>query len=260
MRMKTTFRLYPALILVLLTFSILSCDVQKPAEIGIDQLHNAFNSLDWQGTYQGTLPCADCNGIQTSIRLNADLSFRMEESYLGKSNSPIISSGKFQINAAGNTIQLEGRSPGQYKVAENRLIQLDMQGNEISGAMKDLYVLQKVINPLAGKYWKLTELMGKAVTTNGQANEPHLLFSKEDHSVSGSGGCNRLSGRYELNGPGIKFSQIAATRMFCRETMNMETEFLRILNETDNYSLKGDTLSLNKARMAPLARFVVVRK
>lgn len=260
MRMKTTFRLYPALILVLLTFSILSCDVQKPAEIGIDQLHNAFNSLDWQGSYRGTLPCADCNGIQTIIRLNADQSFRIEETYLGKNTQPIISSGKFQINAADNTIQLEGRSPGKYKVAENRLIQLDIQGKEISGAMKELYVLKKEINPLAGKYWKLTELMGKPVITNGQANEPHLLFSKENHSVSGSGGCNRLSGRYELNGLGIRFSQIAGTKMFCQDMMYMETEFLGILNETDNYSLKGDTLSLNKARMAPLARFVGVGK
>ena len=259
MRTKTTFQHYKALVLVLFTITILSCNVKKPTATGSENQHNAFNSLDWQGSYRGTLPCANCNGIQTIIRLNADQSFRIEESYMGKSNSPIISSGKFQINAAANTIQLEGRSPGKYKVAENRLIQLDMQGNEISGAMKELYVLQKEINPLAGKYWKLTELMGKAVVPGGQTNEAHLLFSKEDNSVSGSGGCNRLSGTYELKGTGIRFSPIAATRMLC-EDMRVENELLRILNETDNYSLKGDTLSLNKARMAPLARFVGVDK
>ncbi|GGD94473.1 copper resistance protein NlpE [Planktosalinus lacus] len=28
------------------------------------------NSLDWHGTYQGILPCADCEGIQTEVTLH----------------------------------------------------------------------------------------------------------------------------------------------------------------------------------------------
>ena len=31
----------------------------------IDSAHNAQNSLDWAGDYQGILPCADCEGINT---------------------------------------------------------------------------------------------------------------------------------------------------------------------------------------------------
>jgi heat shock protein HslJ len=37
--------------------------------------------------------------------------------------------------------------------------------------------------------------------------------------------------------------------------MQVETEFLRVLESTDNYAIAEDRLSLHKARMAPLARF-----
>jgi heat shock protein HslJ len=52
----------------------------------------------------------------------------------------------------------------------------------------------------------------------------------------------------------IKFSKMAATMMACPD-MEVEREFLQVLETADNYNLIGDTLVLNRARMAPLARF-----
>jgi heat shock protein HslJ len=37
--------------------------------------------------------------------------------------------------------------------------------------------------------------------------------------------------------------------------MDLENRFLQVINIADNYNLNGNTLTLNKARMAPLARF-----
>lgn len=34
---------------------------------------NSMTSVDWVGSYQGILPCADCEGIKTQIVLNKDL-------------------------------------------------------------------------------------------------------------------------------------------------------------------------------------------
>ena len=34
------------------------------------------------GTYEGTLPCADCPGLQTLITFNSDGTFYMEATYL----------------------------------------------------------------------------------------------------------------------------------------------------------------------------------
>ena len=37
----------------------------------------------------------------------------------------------------------------------------------------------------------------------------------------------------------------------------LEQDFIQALIETDNLASDGQTLSLNKARMAPLARFIL---
>jgi heat shock protein HslJ len=42
--------------------------------------------------------------------------------------------------------------------------------------------------------------------------------------------------------------------------MQTESTFLQVLQKVDNYAIKDDTLSLQKARMAPLAKFKWVVK
>ncbi|MGL2964467.1 copper resistance protein NlpE N-terminal domain-containing protein [Flavobacterium sp. RSB2_4_14] len=108
--------------------------------------HNSQNSLDWQGTYKGTTPCADCEGIATEITLNTDLTFSLKTKYLGKGDGKVFEEkGTFVWDKSGSTItltDLKGK-PNQYKVGENRLIQLDMNGKIITGALAEKYVLTK---------------------------------------------------------------------------------------------------------------------
>ena len=40
-----------------------------------DTAHTAENALDWNGTYKGILPCADCEGIKTELELNSDKTY-----------------------------------------------------------------------------------------------------------------------------------------------------------------------------------------
>lgn len=112
------------------------------------------------------------------------------------------------------------------------------------------------------KYWKLVEINGKAVEKNpNAAREAHIILKTDNNRLTGSGGCNVLSGGYELNEQTlrIKFSQVVSTMMACSD-MEVESQLLKVLGTVDNYSLSadGNTLSLNKAKMAPLARFEVV--
>lgn len=46
--------------------------------------------------------------------------------------------------------------------------------------------------------------------------------------------------------------------MMACPNMNIEQELFRILEMVDNYSFNGTTLQLNKARMAPLAKFELI--
>lgn len=107
---------------------------------------NSQNSLDWKGMYKGVTPCADCEGIETEIVLNADLTFTLKSKYLGKGDGKIFQeAGSFVWDKTGGIISLEGLKgrPSQYKVGENRLIQLDMKGKVISGDLAEKYVLTK---------------------------------------------------------------------------------------------------------------------
>jgi heat shock protein HslJ len=108
-------------------------------------------------------------------------------------------------------------------------------------------------------YWKLTELMGEPIVmATGTKTEMHLVLKKEGNLINGNGGCNSFRGIYTLlEGSRLSFSQLVGNRMACL-SMDKETAFMEVLQQVDNYAIQGKILSLNKARMAPLAKFEAV--
>jgi heat shock protein HslJ len=109
------------------------------------------------------------------------------------------------------------------------------------------------------KYWKLIELNGQKIDyLAAQGREAHFVLEQDNNRVVGNGGCNNFGGNYQiLAGNRIQFSDLFSTKMACAN-MEIEYQFINALEAADNYTFTttGDTLSLNKARMAPLARFV----
>lgn len=111
-------------------------------------------------------------------------------------------------------------------------------------------------------YWKLIELRGKPIAqTDATRREPHIIFQSETNRVVGNSGCNSFNGGFELKDGRLRISKVATTMMACPD-IDYEQEFFKALEMTDSYALNqtGDTLSLDKARMAPLARFKAVQK
>lgn len=239
-----------------------AADQSKPSMDMTDSEHNSMNSVDWDGIYRGVLPCDDCQGIKTTIYLNKDLTFKVKSEYLGKSDIISETSGKFSWNDKGNTISLlnegEGKS-SQYFVGEGTLTQLDMQGKRITGEHATRYVLTKGNYAILEKYWKLVELNGKAIAVDSTfIKEPHIIFKDNDNRIVGNGGCNNISGEFVVESINrISISKTISTRMACPR-MDLEQEFLDVLQKVDNFNVNGDNLMLNKARMAPLAKFKAV--
>ncbi len=237
--------------------TLFSCNSKQPQVATGD---NSQTSLDWDGTYSGITPCADCEGIETSVTLNKDMTYQLSNTYKGKSADAVIKTGSFTFNKDGNTITLGNITdgPSQYAVGENQLTQLDMEGNKIIGNLADNYVLKKgalvAQNELSNTEWELVELMGKPVEQKvPSAKKPGLKFHN-DGRVSGFVGCNSVGGIYQvMEGNRIKFSQLISTMMAC-EDMELENQYKRILETVDNYNLSDSTLVLNKAKMAPMAR------
>jgi uncharacterized lipoprotein NlpE involved in copper resistance len=101
-------------------------------------------SLNWAGVYSGVTPAADGPGIDVQITLNVDKTFILQYKYIDRNDSPFIHEGNFTWNKTGEIIVLDIENiPPYYKVGENRLIQLDMQGKPITGELADLYILEK---------------------------------------------------------------------------------------------------------------------
>lgn len=132
------------LIIAILLFA--SCNTSKKSKDIIDE-SKSENSLDWVGIYEGTLPCADCFGMQTKLVLKKDKTFLLRTVYKGKSDELIEKSGSFQWNDSKNgiTLHMDGKPSldHQYLVKENQLLKLDRKGNKISGDLKDKYKLTK---------------------------------------------------------------------------------------------------------------------
>lgn len=224
--------------------------------------HSSRISLDWPGTYSGVLPCASCPGIATTITLNADGSFERSMRYLDESPLPITEQGRFEWNAAGSQVILaseDGRSD-RYQVGEHRLFHLDQEGRRIEGDLADHYVLEQHIKDplLEGWHWRLVELQGERIDGAAGRQPAFIQFDAEAVRVFGSTSCNRFSGAYAVKtGQRLRLAEnLAMTKMACPD-MRIEDAFVRMLRMVENYSLGDDgTLTLNRARMAPLARFV----
>jgi len=138
--------------------SILIIDRKHEGDLGImangtkndtpvAEMHNARNSLDFTGSYEGTIPCGDCSGIEVVVTINGDGTYTNKMTYIGKEPDNVFTTqGKYQWDNSGSKITLideSGSDNDMYKVEENRLIMLDEQGEVITGDLSDMYILRK---------------------------------------------------------------------------------------------------------------------
>lgn len=214
----------------------------------VDTTHSSRNSLDWKGVYTGVALSGN-DSSQTVIQLNSNNTYITETTVKGK-GKPVETKGDVKWAKDGNTLTIDH---AQYKVTEGALVALDSAGATTAIAFK------KIEDPLLEKYWKLIELNGKVLDSTQQNKEPHIIFRSFDNRFNGNGGCNNFSGTYTLLPNGrIKLSKVVSTQMACPAGMDTESVLHGVLGKIDTYIISGDTLTITKARMAPLAKFQVV--
>lgn len=84
--------------------------------------------------------------------------------------------------------------------------------------------------PLADRDWKVTSLAGFTGTIPPAAG----LRFHGDGKLSGSGGCNRLLGRYTLTGDKVTVASPGSSRMMCKDQlMAFEHAFMTTLARQD---------------------------
>ena len=113
-------------------------------------------------------------------------------------------------------------------------------------------------SPLRNTYWKLMRLGTVPVETAERQREPHLIFALDEMRVSGSGGCNRIAGGFELDGDKLRLRRMASTMMACPSGMEQERRFLQSLEKVERYRISGSQLELLDAAGMVIAQFEAV--
>jgi len=102
-------------------------------------------------------------------------------------------------------------------------------------------------------YWRVIELGGKPVPPQDAARDAHMTL--EGRRLSGSDGCNRITGAYTVSGGDVTFGQIAATQMACASSSDIEQPFRDALANASRLTVSAGRLTLFNASGAKLAVF-----
>ena len=97
--------------------------------------------------YVGTLPCADCEGIDVSLQLNKNKTYILNSvSRFASADSSSNSTKETGTWSQGNdTIYLTNAKTSvvKYIKTDAALIQLDGEGNRVTGPLAAMYILHK---------------------------------------------------------------------------------------------------------------------
>ena len=111
------------------------------------------------------------------------------------------------------------------------------------------------VTALRGTDWRLTALGDTPVAVKDTVRAPRITLAPDSKQVSGSGGCNRMFGVYELKGEALRFSGVGSTRMACKSGMDTESAFLPALLRVARWRVSGQQLELSDSSGTVLARF-----
>ena len=111
--------------------------------------------------------------------------------------------------------------------------------------------------PLEKTEWRLVRLGDAVVKEDDLRQKPEIVLDPEAHRVSGSGGCNRITGGYELKGENLTFGQMASTMMACPSGMETEQGFLKAMGQVKRWKIAGRQLELMDGGGKVVAVFAV---
>lgn len=108
------------------------------------EVENARTSVNWQGTYQGIFPCADCEGIATMLSLNPDMTYALRTRELGKEEIDKKSNGTFTWNKKNSHISFKiGEQVRTFRVGQGFVQLTQADGRPIKASNPERYYLEK---------------------------------------------------------------------------------------------------------------------
>ncbi len=98
-----------------------------------------FDRKAFAGTFAGTVPCADCPGIETHLAIDADGTFELDETYQDRDSSS-QTTGTWTIDADGKRLLLDPDTKDAADrrfeiVSKDEVRLLDSDGNPIASEL-----------------------------------------------------------------------------------------------------------------------------
>lgn len=100
-------------------------------------------AVSYEGIYKGTLPCADCEGIEVALTLGKDQKATYLTNYLGKADGRFTERGTYEIKD-GILILKTDQETLQFAVSENKISLLGQDGKPAEGKLAPYYDLKKM--------------------------------------------------------------------------------------------------------------------
>jgi copper homeostasis protein (lipoprotein) len=106
----------------------------------------AVAGITLPASFMGVLPCADCEGIDTTLTLDAGFRYRLRSRYVGKpaGQDTFVEAGRFAVSDAGTRLALYGPTAGTVIFAvqgPDQLTRLDTSGEPIASQLN--YTLRR---------------------------------------------------------------------------------------------------------------------
>ena len=203
----------------------------QPAE-----MHNSRISLDWAGTYEEVLPCADCPGTKTRLTLNRDGSYRLVTQAEGSQNAEKSVSGVFTWQPSGNAITLDKRGGRQqFSVGEGRLTLLRPEGGASRSSAANRVLTLAAPAPHSGDWeqqlgryrWRLafaTDANNRRIAGLPPGQDRPVVLSFAGSRLSIQGPCNRLVGGYQVTAANQLTVNVGASTMMACDPALMQAD------------------------------------
>nr|WP_217277083.1 envelope stress response activation lipoprotein NlpE [Photorhabdus heterorhabditis] len=142
-------------------------------------------------TFQGTLPCADCSGIDTTLLLDGDGSYILEQTYLDTrdGDSSFFESGQWVKDGEKIRLTKSDDQKYYYLLKGGNLVMLDIEGNPIESQFN--YELKRVTpKKLVGEYSYMADAASFTDCNTGKqyAVTESLDLERGYHQVGVEGG------------------------------------------------------------------------
>lgn len=122
---------------------------QENTNASEDNIQEEGVPVELVGTYTGTLPCAGCEGIKATVTINEDGSFKKSDQYLTKNKEGktlFEDKGMIDWNSKDSIVTLISTvdtTKLKYKMGENVIKALNIDGKTVKGVLADDFTLTK---------------------------------------------------------------------------------------------------------------------